>query len=226
MKNALVIGASGLVGKELVKELLACDGFERVVVFLRTASGIRHPRLTEHVIDFHAPASWQHLVKGDVLFSALGTTLKKAGSKKAQHAVDYGLQFAFADIAARRRVPAFVLVSSAGASPDARAFYFRMKGELERDVACLPFDRLAILRPGPLYGEREEQRIGEGIGIFLVRMLNKLGLLRHFRPISGKAVARAMIQVFFLQNEARVSYGPRQLHDLSAGYMTRKNSAL
>lgn len=215
MKKALVIGATGLVGLELTKQLLNNVQFSDVSIFVRRRTGLSHPKLKEHVIDFDHPAQWQDLLQGDVLFSALGTTLKKAGGKKAQYKVDYGYQFAFAEIAARQGVTAFVLVSSAGADPAARAFYFRMKGELERDIAGLSFRRISILRPGPLSGQRREKRAGEAMGLFVVRLLNKLGLMRHYRPISGAAVAAAMIRVLSCQDQDKEVFGPARLHELS-----------
>jgi aspartate-semialdehyde dehydrogenase len=88
-KTALVIGATGLVGNELVHQLLADDRFGAVLVFVRRSMGISHSKLQEFIINFDEPQNWSHLVKGDVLFSALGTTLKKAGSKEAQYKIDH-----------------------------------------------------------------------------------------------------------------------------------------
>jgi uncharacterized protein YbjT (DUF2867 family) len=224
MKKALVIGATGLVGFELTKQLLNDERFSDVSIFVRRQTGLVHPGLKEHVIDFDRPEDWKELIRGDVLFSALGTTLRKAGGKEAQYRVDYGYQYAFAQLAASQGVPACVLVSSAGADPAARAFYFRMKGELERDVADLPFGQLSVLRPGPLTGSRPEKRMGEAVGLFVVRMLNKLGLLRHFRPIAGETVARAMRNALFLQEVRTKIYGPAQLHDLAASGFPDKQS--
>src|SRR6476619_3817620 len=94
--TALVIGATGLVGNELVQQLLADDRFGSVVVFVRRTTGIQHSKLKELIINFDEPQNWNNLVKGDVLFSALGTTIKKAGSKEAQYKIDHNYQFEFA----------------------------------------------------------------------------------------------------------------------------------
>ena len=193
MKTALVIGATGLVGYQLVKQLLVDRDFDKVVVFTRRSTGLANPKLEEHLIEFDHPEQWQHLVKGDVLFSALGTTLAKAGSKKAQYKVDHAYQFQFAAAAARNAVPVYVLVSSAGASPSSKAFYMRMKGELERDVKGLLFKSLIIMKPGPLHGKRPDKRFGENVGLAVIRFFNNLGLFKKYRPIGGDEVARAMI---------------------------------
>jgi uncharacterized protein YbjT (DUF2867 family) len=193
MKQALVIGATGLVGRSLVEQLLDDGRFEKVVVFVRRSMNLEHSALEEHIVDFDRPETWQHLVKGDVLFSTLGTTLKKAGSKAAQYKVDHSYQFQFAAAAARNAVPVYVLVSAMGASLRSPFFYSRMKAELERDVKELAFSRIVILRPGPLDGPRRETRKGEKIALAAIKTINRLGLFRKYRPIMDHEVARAMI---------------------------------
>ena len=196
-KTAIVIGATGLTGSHLLQLLFADDRFSRIKVFARRTANQQHPKLEEHIIDFDKPAEWQHLVTGDVLFSALGTTIKQAGSEQAQYKVDHTYQYQFAEAAARNGVPVYVLVSSAMASPQSKIFYMRMKGELERDVKKLPFAYIHILQPGPLEGERKENRMGEKIGISVIRFLNKLGIAKKQKPIHGRILAQAMINVSF-----------------------------
>jgi uncharacterized protein YbjT (DUF2867 family) len=196
MKTALVIGATGLVGRQLVEKLLTDQAFEKVVVFGRRSCGMASPKLQEHIIDFDRPEQWQHLVKGDVLFSSLGTTLAKAGSKDAQYKIDHSYQFQFAAAAARNAVPVYVLVSSAGANPHGRFFYMRMKGELERDVKELAFSSVVIIKPGPLQGKRNEKRLGENMGVATIRFFNALGLFKKYKPISGVEVGQAMVNAY------------------------------
>jgi uncharacterized protein YbjT (DUF2867 family) len=193
MKTALVIGATGLVGSELVKQLLDHDKFGKVVVFARRSTGLQHQKLEEHIIDFNKPDTWKHLVKGDVVFSALGTTLKQAGSKDAQYQIDYTYQYQFAAAGAENGVPVYVLVSSAGADTKSRIFYSRIKGELERDVKQLSFTAIHILQPSLLVGDRKEERKDEKIGYVLLNGLNKIGLFKKYKPIHDSIVAKAMI---------------------------------
>ena len=103
-KTAIIIGATGLVGGALLDQLLDDPAYSSVVIFVRRSTEKQHPKLVEHVIDFAEPDSWKDLVKGDVLFSALGTTRKQAGSVAAQRIVDYDYQFQFAKIAAANGV--------------------------------------------------------------------------------------------------------------------------
>ena len=190
--SAVVVGATGLVGARLVALLLADARFGLVAALVRRRTGVSHPRLREHVVDFGAPDAWAGLVRGDVLFSALGTTLRAAGSAQAQYRVDHDMQLRVAEAARANGVGTCVLVSSAGASPSARVFYSRMKGETERDVVALAFPRARILRPGLLDGERVEVRTAERWALRLMRPLAPL-LPASARPIPVETVARAAI---------------------------------
>jgi len=197
MTTALMIGATGLVGSQLLVQLLADARFGKVVAFGRRALDVEHPKLEVRVVDFEAPESWSSLVTGDVAFSALGTTIKQAKTQEAQKKVDYDYQFAFAKAAAKNGVRCYVLVSSASANPKSRLFYSRIKGELDRDVQTLGFDRVRILRPSLLGGERKQARAGEKIGSVLLGAVNALGIARKYREIHGDVVAKAMINAAF-----------------------------
>jgi uncharacterized protein YbjT (DUF2867 family) len=197
MRSAIVIGATGLTGSHLTQILLKDDRFDKVKVFARRSPGIADPKLEEHLIDFDKPEEWKHLDTGDVLFSAIGTTLKKAGGKVAQYKVDFTYQYTFAKVASENRVPVYVLVSSAGANPDSIIFYTKMKGELEREIRKLPFSHIHIFQPGPLEGEREVERKTEQTGIKVMRFVTDLGIFSRYKPVHGKIVARAMVNASF-----------------------------
>ena len=129
--NALVIGATGATGRELVKLLLNDNEVEKVTIFVRNAPVINHEKLKTCVIDFNEIENHKDLIKGDVLFSALGTTKKDAGGKKEQYSVDYTFQHEFAKIAAINGVENYSLVSSVGANSKSSFFYPKTKGALE-----------------------------------------------------------------------------------------------
>lgn len=190
--KAMVIGATGATGKDLVNMLLSDNDFELVSIFVRREMPISNSKLTTHKIDFNETESWKNLVNGDVLFSCLGTTLKAAGSKEAQWKIDYDYQYEFAKAAKENGVSNYVLVSSASASPKSPFFYSKMKGQLEEDIKKLEFEKTIILNP-PLLERENTNRKGEIIGLKLLKTLNKFGILKSQQPLATPTLAKAMI---------------------------------
>lgn len=145
--KAIVIGATGATGKALLPLLAASSEVEPIDCFGRRHPDFTHQKLNSHQIDFSHPDDWREEVQGDVLFACLGTTLKAAGSKEAQWAIDYEANLEFAKAARENGVHTLVLVSASGANAASRLFYQRMKGELEQALIALNFLRLIIFRP-------------------------------------------------------------------------------
>lgn len=190
--HALLIGATGATGQDVLDLALRDAAVERVTIFVRRAGAVPHPKLTVHVVDFDQPAQWAHLVQGDVLFSCLGTTRRAAGSKAGQWKVDYEYQYAFAKAARANHVPCYVLVSSALADPRSRIFYTRMKGQLDEAVKALGFPRLTIFHP-PTLIRKNTTRFMERAGVAVLQLLNRLGLLRSQQPLPTEVLAQAML---------------------------------
>lgn len=190
--KALVIGATGATGKDLVYKLLNDKDYDEVNIFVRKPMNIQHPKLKTHVVDFDKPEEWKDLVKGDVAFSCLGTTLKAAGSKEAQRKVDYDYQYNFAKVAKENNVEDFILVSSYGASPKSKIFYSRMKGELEESIKTLHFNKITIFQPGML-DRKDTERTGEVLGGKIIKFANKFGILTQQKPLPTDILAQAMI---------------------------------
>jgi len=197
--TALVIGATGATGTELVKQLIDDNRFASVVIFSRRALDFTHAKLICHVVNFDQPASWAHLVQGDVLFSALATTLKQAGSQKEQYKIDYTYQYQTAAIAAANGVANYVLVSAMGANAKSWLFYTRIKGELDNAVAALPFKQIHIFRPGFLLRQPDKIRPMEKLGITIIQFFNKLGLFKSQKPLPVEVLAQKMRSVLLNQ---------------------------
>ncbi len=193
MKQALIFGSTGLIGNKVL-QLLQKNPAYKIVTFTRQASQ-QADAITNYVIDFKKPEEAANLITGDVLFCCLGTTIRKAGSQAAFRAIDYELVLKIARIAVQQGVTRILVVSSIGADAQSGNFYLQTKGEMERDLQLLPFQRIKILRPSILTGQRKEFRLGEKVGIFFATVVAQFmtGNLRKYRPISAETVARAMI---------------------------------
>ncbi len=191
-KSVVLVGATGLVGAECLRLLLAEPAFERVTVLARRAPmGVPPaPKLAWHVVDLEHPEPHADLLAGDALICALGTTIKQAGSKQRFRAIDHDIPLALARLGAARGLRDFLLVSAMGANPRSRVFYNRVKGELEEALAALPLRSLTILRPSLLLGERKERRFGE-------RLAQRLAFLfpGRYAAIPARAVAAALVRL-------------------------------
>ncbi|MDX1321205.1 MAG: NAD(P)H-binding protein [Oceanospirillum sp.] len=206
-KTAIVIGATGVVGRALVTKLAASEAFDQVVTVTRrpdmaSVADENARKVINHVVDFEQLDSARHLFQGDCLFSCLGTTLKQAGSVSAQRRVDLDYQLQAAQNASANGVSHYLLVSSSGANGKSASSYLKMKGELETQIADLPFKRISVFQPSLLLGERPDFRLGETLARWLMPALCWLPGLRRYRPIRGDQVAEKMLQVSLQPAEA------------------------
>ena len=210
--HALVIGATGATGSELVNKLLIDDEFIHVTIFVRTAPNIKHEKLKIHKIDFKDLKKYKDTIKGDILFSALGTTKKDAGGKDQQYEIDYTYQYKFAKIAAENGVGQFSLVSSVGANAKSFFFYPKIKGALEEAVKKLDFQKIDIFQPPMLIRQPDLMRDGEKSGIKILNRLNKIGILKSQKPLAVEALAEKMLKMAKTPSkEKTTTYLPKDL---------------
>ena len=203
--HALVLGATGATGQEIVKLLLKDSNFSKVSVFVRRVFNIEHEKLIIHEINFSKLSKYNSLVNGDILFSALGTTKKQAGGKKAQFLVDYTYQYEFAKMAFKNSISHYSLVSSVGANKNSIFFYPKIKGALEESVRNLNFKKIQIFQPPSLIRQAELIRSGEKISIMFLNVINKLGLLKSLKPLLVKDLAKKIIDESLKTNKDRVT---------------------
>ena len=189
--KALIIGATGATGKDLVTQLLADDTYSEVHCFVRKPLALTHPKLHAHVVNFDTPEAWADLLHGNVAFSCLGTTLAVAGSKEAQWRVDYDYQYHFAQQCKANGVPTFVLVSAAMANAQSKVFYNRMKGQLQDAVKALDFPSLLIFQPSVLIRSNND-RGAENFSVKAIHFLNKIGIFKRYRPMPTNVLAQRM----------------------------------
>jgi uncharacterized protein YbjT (DUF2867 family) len=189
----MILGATGLVGSQLLKQALVDTHFSHVVAPTRR-SLLAHPKLNNPIVDFqHLPigASWWGV---DAVVCALGTTMKQAGSRAAFYMVDHDYVLNAAKLAQAAGSRCCVLNSSVGANTKSNSYYLRVKGEIERDIEALGFDSLTLVRPSLLKGEgRPDKRFGESIAIGLSTLLGPL-VPPQYRPVEAKLVSAVMLE--------------------------------
>lgn len=194
MKTALVAGATGLVGKELINELIADNNYQKVIVFSRRKLQVSHPKLEVVLINFDRLEEINIPEKTDECFCTLGTTQKKSG-KDGSFKVDYEYVLKLTRLCTDYNIPKFIVVSSQGANPKSSFFYMKTKGRMEEAVKKSGIETVYIVRPSLITGKREENRIAEKIGFHLYKVLRPLmvGKLKKLRPVSGTQIAKSMI---------------------------------
>jgi uncharacterized protein YbjT (DUF2867 family) len=210
-QHALVLGATGATGRELVAQLLANPAFDEVSIFVRKKPDLEHQKLKVHEIDFSKRFDYKSLVVGDVLFSALGTTLKDAGNKTKQYEVDYTYQYEFAKMASENGVNYYSLVSSYGANKNSWFFYLKTKGALEEEVKKLSFTSTHIFQPPTLIRQADLLRPTERRGIRMLNMLNRVGILTSQKPLSVSVLAKKMIDEAQRNTQGKTVYQPKDI---------------
>lgn len=221
-RSVVVAGASGVVGREVLKALLARDDVGQVVAVGRRDLGVRDGKVVSKVVELRDVASIAVAIPDGTAAAicCLGTTMKKAGSKEAFRAVDYEAVRAFAEAALLRGVGRFVVVTSLGADPDARNFYLRTKGEVEAALRRLGFGQLTIVRPSFIddRGARSERRLGERLALPVARAIFAVaGRTNRYAPIGADTVGRALARLAFDETDepVRIVEG-RALHAMGA----------
>jgi uncharacterized protein YbjT (DUF2867 family) len=192
-RTALLVGATGLIGSQLLTKLLHVPYYDKVVVLTRRSLEITHTKLTEIIFDFENPDV--SVVQADDVFCCLGTTIKKAGSKEAFKKVDLEYPLTVAALAQKNGAEKFLIVTAMGADETSGIFYNQVKGQVEQGLTAMKYSVLHIFRPSLLLGAREEMRLGEKVGEILSTILKPVmfGSLKKYRAIDSGKVANAML---------------------------------
>lgn len=194
-QTAVVLGATGLIGSEVVKQLLNDDGFTKVRVLVRRPLEINHPKLETVITNFSNYEEYKsNLGKGDCIFSCIGTTNAKVkGDKALYRTIDFDIPVNAARFGKEAGFQQFLLVSAAGADSSSRIFYSRLKGEVEEVIATFNYNSFHIFRPSLLLGNRKEKRLGESISKFFMKLFNAV-TPGKYKSIHASVVAAAMIR--------------------------------
>jgi len=187
----LLAGATGLVGRECLAQLAADPDVSTVVALVRRpsdAATVHHRKLRFEQVDFDQLGLQPRRLQADQAICALGTTIRKAGSREAFRRVDHDYALALARLARQQGARHFLLVSALGASSRSRVFYSRVKGELEEAIASLCYPSFTIVRPSLLLGERDEFRLGEEVGKRLAWLTPA-----RWKPVEARDVAATLV---------------------------------
>ena len=216
MKTALIIGSTGLIGSQLLQLLLESDQYSKIITFVKRDAGIQHPKLKQHIIDFDKPQNYQDLVEGDDFFCTIGTTINKAGNKEAFRKVDYEYPMQFAKIAAEKKIKQFLIISSLGADATSSNFYLKTKGEIENFLKASTLEKVSILRPSLLLGNRTEFRLGEKVGAFFMKAFSFMfiGNIKKYKPIESATVAKALFAIAQQNNKGFIIYESNSIQEI------------
>ncbi len=197
MKTALLFGSTGLVGGHVLNYLIQNSNYSKIKLFVRSFTEINNPKIEIIKTDFNNLNKHARDIKGDECFCCIGTTKKKSPNKNEYQKIELDIPKKIAQIAKSNLVKSFFFVSSGYANPKSSGEYLKFKGLVEEEIKNLNFDKIGIMRPSFLLGERQEERVGEKFGIIIFKLLTPIliGPFRKIRPIQSEIVAKAMIKL-------------------------------
>ena len=197
MKTALIFGSSGLVGKSLLNQIINNSNYSKVKIFVRSSLEISDQKVEIINTDFKDLQKIKNLIIGDDCFFCIGTTKKNSPDKNEYRRIELDLPKKIAQISKSNDIRSFIYVSSGFADPNNSGDYLKFKGLVEEEIKSLNFEKIGILRPSFLLGNRKEKRVGEKIGIFIFKLLSPLffGPIKKMKPIHSEKVAKAMIKI-------------------------------
>ncbi|WML60516.1 oxidoreductase [Neobacillus sp. PS2-9] len=216
-KTALILGASGLVGKELTKILIQKNTYEKIFLLVRRPIEIIDPVCEPHLVDFNELHNHKELFHVSDVFCCLGTTIKKAKTKEAFRKVDFDYPVEAAKLAYEGGAENFLIITAMGANPKSLFFYNQVKGDVEETLKNMNLPSLHIFRPSLLLGDRGEFRLGEKIAEKASALINvvMVGPLRSYKAIKAKNVAAAMAEVALLNKKGVHIYPSHEIEQLA-----------
>ena len=201
MRTAIVAGASGLIGKELVQKLISSDQYRRIYVLSRKKSGLVNEKIEELVIDFEKINQLKFNEPVDDVFCTLGTTMKQAGSRDNFKKVDFEYVVALANLGKQAGASRFLVISAMGADSKSAVFYNKVKGMTEEALIKIGFKQLVIFRPSLLLGKRSEARFAERLSGAFMKTFNFL-IPDNYKAIEAEKVAGRMLKMAINSAEA------------------------
>lgn len=215
--KVILVGASGLIGSNLLSALIQSDQISRILLLLRTSLNISDPKVHELIVNFDELKTYKADLKGDILYSCLGTTRGATPDENLYRKIDLQYPLDLAKIGSENNISQFHLVSSMGANAKSPNSYLRLKGELEEKLKELSLPSLHIYQPSLLTGKRKEYRLAEKIAIPVFKLIEPLliGPLKKYRSIKAETVARAILNQSLKELKGTFIYPSIQIQELA-----------
>ncbi|WNW02375.1 NAD(P)H-binding protein [Tenacibaculum sp. HL-MS23] len=216
-KTAIILGATGLTGSNLLTKLINDNRYENIKLFSRSKIDGLPTKVTQYIGDLLKLEDFKADFTADEVFCCIGTTAKKTPDKNLYKKIDHGIPVAAAKLAKENKITTFLVVSAMGANKKSSVFYNKTKGEMENDVLLQNIEKTIILRPSLIGGERKERRILEQIGLSVFKIIQPLfvGKLKNYKIIDADNIAQAMVQLANNKNHIEVIITSNQIIKLS-----------
>jgi uncharacterized protein YbjT (DUF2867 family) len=216
-RKALVIGATGLIGRSLVFELLKSEAYEEVIVLTRKDLVIKHSKLSQFILDFDCLTDYASQMKVNDVFCCMGSTKARTPDENVYRKIDFEYPLQVARMAKEQGAQQFLLISSMGANTQSTVFYTRLKGEIEAAISSLNYPTYKIFRPSLLLGDRIESRPLETILQYFMRAFSILfiGPAKKYKAIPGNVVAKAMLKAAINSETGKYTYLNDKIFDLA-----------
>lgn len=196
-KTAIILGATGLTGSILLEKLLNDNHYDTIKLFSRKEISGLPSKVIQYTGNLLDLENFKDDFTANEVFCCIGTTAKKTPDKILYKAIDYGIPVNAAKLSKKNKINTFIVVSALGANANSSIFYNKTKGEMERDVLSTKIENTYILQPSIIGGDRKEQRIGEKIGLIILKILQPLffGKLKKYKITEAENIAQAMINL-------------------------------
>lgn len=214
-KTVIIAGSSGLVGQEVVKQLLIDPMCKEIILLVRKATDMKHEKIKEIIFDFTAHEYNLENIHADVMIICIGTTMRNAKSKSAFEEVDLHIPVKLGRLAQKLNIEHLSVISALGAHAKSTFFYNRVKGKMESQLISMNFPHLTIVRPSLLIGDRDEFRLGERFAEKLYKALPSI-YPKKYQPVEASSVANTLIKESFKPNNQKVNIlENKKIHEIS-----------
>jgi len=215
--RVILVGASGLIGSNLLSELIQSEEISEVLLLVRKSTGISNPKVKELILKFDELNTYSSEIQGDIIYSCLGTTRRETPDSKLYRKVDLEYPLNLAKLGVKNGVSQFHIISSLGADPESSSSYLKLKGELEQELKKLNIPSLHIYQPSFLIGDRKENRLSDKIMKPISRLIDPLliGPLKKYRSIKAANVAKVMLSQSIKDLKGTFIYPSIQIQELA-----------